>query len=108
MKLTIDLHEMMEHMEQKFSNIIEKKLNEFEKRLATIIPANEEKYYTITEVANITKFERATVYKWINSKKLTVCEIGTKKRVKESDLNVFMTSPAYTLKIKKSLTKQMK
>lgn len=107
MKLTIDLHEMMEQMEQKFSIIIEKKLNEFEKRLAAMLPASEAKYHTISEVAKITKFERATVYKWINSKKLPVCEIGTKRRVKDSDLTLFLKSPAYELKIKKSLTRKM-
>lgn len=51
----------------------------------------EEKYYSIEEVAAMLKVVYLTVYRWIQTGKLTAYKAGKQYRIKESDLNIFMT-----------------
>lgn len=59
----------------------------------------EERYYSIEEVATMLKVVYLTVYRWIQTGKLTAYKAGKQYRIKESDLNTFMTlrSPKQTI-----------
>lgn len=50
----------------------------------------DEKYYTIEEVAKMLKVVYLTVYRWIQSKKLTAYKVGKQYRIKKSDLDRFI------------------
>jgi len=50
----------------------------------------EEQYYTIKEVAKMLKVVYLTVYRWIQSGKLTAYKVGKQYRIKKSDLDKFM------------------
>lgn len=50
-----------------------------------------EEYYTIDEVAKMLKVAYLTVYRWIQSKKLTAYKAGKQYRIKDKDLAAFMT-----------------
>ncbi|MBU0569463.1 helix-turn-helix domain-containing protein [Patescibacteria group bacterium] len=50
----------------------------------------EEKYYTIQEIADTLKVVYLTVYRWIQSDKLTACKAGKQYRVKKTDLDKFI------------------
>ncbi len=78
---------------------IELKLRELVKGL----PAKEDKLLTVAEVSRKTNFQRATVYKWIDYGKLKSVDFCNKKRIRESDLNSFMDSPDYIIKVKRNL-----
>lgn len=47
-------------------------------------------YYTIEEVAKLLKVAYLTVYRWIQSGKLTAYKAGKQYRIKEDDLNKFL------------------
>ena len=49
-----------------------------------------EKYYTPDEVADLLKVRRLTVYRWIDTGKLSAKKIGRGLRIAESDLAVFI------------------
>lgn len=49
-----------------------------------------EQYYTIEEVAQMLKVVYLTVYRWIQSGKLTALKAGKQYRIKETDLDEFM------------------
>jgi len=104
MQFNSNIDELLQYLINEFSQVVDIKLKEHECRLLQLLPVKEEKYYTVSQVAILTKFERATVYKWINAKKLQVVEVGKNKRIKESDLKTFMDTPAYLIKIKRNLT----
>ncbi len=53
---------------------------------------NQEQYYTIDEVAKLLKVAYLTVYRWIQSGKLTAYKAGKQYRVKKEDLDRFITS----------------
>ena len=53
---------------------------------------NQEQYYTIDEVAKLLKVAYLTVYRWIQSGKLTAYMAGKQYRVKKEDLDRFITS----------------
>ena len=50
-----------------------------------------EQYYTIEEVAKLLKVVYLTVYRWIQSGKLTAYKAGKQYRIKKEDLDTFMT-----------------
>jgi len=50
----------------------------------------EEQYYSIEEVAKMLKVVYLTVYRWIQSGKLTAYKAGKQYRIKEKDLNRFI------------------
>lgn len=52
----------------------------------------EAEYYTIDEVAKTLKVAYLTVYRWIQSGKLTAYKAGKQYRVKKVDLDKFITS----------------
>lgn len=45
-----------------------------------------EKYLTISEVSEILRYDKRTLYRWIQSGKLKASKIGAGWRIKESDL----------------------
>ncbi len=47
-------------------------------------------YYSIKEVAKMLKVVYLTVYRWIQSDKLTAYKAGKQYRIKKSDLDKFM------------------
>lgn len=49
-----------------------------------------EQYYTIEEVAKMLKVVYLTVYRWIQSGKLTAYKAGKQYRIKKDDLDVFI------------------
>jgi putative molybdopterin biosynthesis protein len=49
-----------------------------------------EQYYTIEEVAKMLKVVYLTVYRWIQSDKLTAYKAGKQYRIKKSDLDKFI------------------
>lgn len=49
-----------------------------------------EQYYSIKEIAKMLKVAYLTVYRWIQSGKLTAYKAGKQYRIKNSDLRVFM------------------
>lgn len=51
----------------------------------------DERYYSIEEVAKMLKVVYLTVYRWIQTNKLTAYKAGKQYRIKESDLTAFMT-----------------
>ncbi len=99
MKINLTV-ELTEQEQEQIRLIIETAVKNQLQALIGQLPTKEEKYLTISQVARLTQFERATVYKWINSGKLSTCTIGNKKRVTESALNQFMQSPEYCIKPK--------
>lgn len=50
----------------------------------------EEKYYTIQEVADILKVAYLTVYRWIKSGKLMALKAGKQYRISKSNLDLFL------------------
>lgn len=56
-------------------------------------------YYSIEEVSKMLKVAYLTVYRWIQAGKLKAYKAGKQYRIKESDLNTFMTlrSPKQTI-----------
>lgn len=50
-----------------------------------------EPYYTIEEVAEMLKVVYLTVYRWIQSGKLTAYKAGKQYRIKREDLDRFIT-----------------
>lgn len=49
-----------------------------------------ELYYTIKEVAKMLKVAYLTVYRWVQSGKLTAYKAGKQYRVKKADLDKFI------------------
>lgn len=49
----------------------------------------EEQYYTIDEVAKMLKVVYLTVYRWIQTDKLTAIKAGKQYRIKQSELDKF-------------------
>lgn len=49
-----------------------------------------DKYYTIEEVAKMLKVAYLTVYRWIQSGKLTAYKAGKQYRIEKIDLDKFM------------------
>lgn len=49
-----------------------------------------EQYYTIKEVAKLLKVAYLTVYRWIQSGKLTAYKAGKQYRIEKTDLKEFM------------------
>jgi len=47
--------------------------------------------YTPTELAELLKVKRHTIYQWIRAKKLTAVHAGNCVRVTEDDLKAFLT-----------------
>jgi len=56
-----------------------------------MINMKEEQYYTIEEVAKMLKVVYLTVYRWIQSGKLTAYKAGKQYRIKREDLDGFIT-----------------
>ena len=52
----------------------------------------DEQYYTIEEVAKMLKVAYLTVYRWIQSGKLSSNKAGKQYRIKKEDLDRFVTS----------------
>lgn len=52
----------------------------------------QEQYYSIEEVAKMLKVAYLTVYRWIQSGKLTAYKAGKQYRVKKEDLDNFVKS----------------
>lgn len=50
----------------------------------------QDQYYTIEEVAKMLKVVYLTVYRWIQSGKLTAYKAGKQYRVKQIDLDKFI------------------
>lgn len=50
----------------------------------------EEHYYSINEVAKMLKVAYLTVYRWIQSKRLTALKAGKQYRIKKSELDKFL------------------
>lgn len=49
-----------------------------------------DKYYTIEEVAKLLKVAYLTVYRWIQSGKLTAYKAGKQYRIEKADLEKFL------------------
>jgi putative molybdopterin biosynthesis protein len=49
-----------------------------------------EQYYTIEELSKMLKVAYLTVYRWIQSKKLTSLKAGKQYRIKKKDLESFL------------------
>lgn len=58
--------------------------------LSSIKTMNEEKYYTINEVAKLLKVAYLTVYRWIQEGKLQTDKAGKQYRIKKSVLDEFV------------------
>jgi len=54
-----------------------------------------EQYYTIEEVAKMLKVVYLTVYRWIQSGKLSAYKTGKQYRIKEKDFNNFIKKNKY-------------
>lgn len=50
----------------------------------------EEHYYSINEVAKMLKVAYLTVYRWIQSKRLTALKAGKQYRIKKTELDKFL------------------
>lgn len=50
----------------------------------------DEKYYTIQEVADMLKVAYLTIYRWIKGNKLNAVKAGKQYRIKKSDLDKFL------------------
>jgi excisionase family DNA binding protein len=53
----------------------------------------EERWYTVTEVAEKLSVSRWTITNWLKSRRLKGIKIGKAWRVKESDLDRFLENP---------------
>lgn len=51
-----------------------------------------EEYYTIDEVALMLKVAYLTVYRWVRAGKLKAVKAGKQYRIKQSELDKFLTS----------------
>jgi len=52
----------------------------------------EETYYSIEEVSKTLKVAYLTVYRWIQSKKISALKIGRQYRISKTDLDKFIES----------------
>lgn len=55
----------------------------------------EEKYYTIEETAKMLKVVYLTVYRWIQDGKLKAYKAGKQYRIKNKDLEHFISNKKY-------------
>ncbi len=55
-------------------------------------PNSTEQFYTLKEVAERLHVSRMTVYRYVKTKKLPAYKIGRDFRIKDEDLNTFITS----------------
>lgn len=55
-----------------------------------MIKMADEQYYTIEEVAKTLRVAYLTVYRWIQSSKLTAYKAGKQYRIKKADLDKFI------------------
>lgn len=53
-------------------------------------PEEEEKYYSIEDVAELLSVAYLTVYRWIQSSKLVAVKAGKQYRIRKSDLDNFL------------------
>jgi len=51
----------------------------------------DDQYYSIEEVAKMLKVAYLTVYRWIQSKKLTAIKAGKQYRISKTELDKFVT-----------------
>lgn len=51
---------------------------------------NAQKFYTITEVANILRVSYLTVFRWIQADKLSAYKVGKQYRIEIQDLDKFL------------------
>lgn len=58
-----------------------------------------EQYYTIEEVAKTLKVVYLTVYRWIQSGKLTAYKPGKQYRIKKEDFKLFIEKNKYETKV---------
>ncbi|HMS22692.1 MAG TPA: helix-turn-helix domain-containing protein [Candidatus Levybacteria bacterium] len=49
-----------------------------------------EEYYSLDEVAKLLKVAYLTVYRWVQTKKLTALKAGKQYRIKKEDLDSFL------------------
>ena len=52
--------------------------------------SNAQKFYTITEVANILRVSYLTVFRWIQADKLSAYKVGKQYRIEIQDLDKFL------------------
>lgn len=57
--------------------------------MINITNIEKEQYYSIEEVAKMLKVAYLTVYRWIQSKKLSAIKAGKQYRISKSDLDKF-------------------
>ncbi|MDD4027116.1 MAG: helix-turn-helix domain-containing protein [Candidatus Shapirobacteria bacterium] len=57
--------------------------------MINITNIEKEQYYSIEEVAKLLKVVYLTVYRWIQSKKLSAIKAGKQYRISKSDLDKF-------------------
>jgi excisionase family DNA binding protein len=50
-----------------------------------------DKYFTLTEVGEMLKVSRTTLWRWRNERGLKIISIGGVARIRESDLQAFLT-----------------
>lgn len=55
----------------------------------------DEQYYTIEEIAKMLKVAYLTVYRWIQSDRLTAYKAGKQYRIKKLDLEKFIERKKY-------------
>ena len=51
---------------------------------------NAQKFYTITEVANILRVSYLTVFRWLQAGKLSAYKVGKQYRIEIQDLDKFL------------------
>ncbi len=58
--------------------------------MINITNMEKEEYYSIEEVAKMLKVAYLTVYRWVQSKKLSAVKAGKQYRVKKEELDKFL------------------
>jgi excisionase family DNA binding protein len=56
------------------------------------MPTMNDRFLTLSEVRSRLKVSRATLWRWINEKGLTAFRVGHVTRIRESDLQKFLSS----------------
>jgi len=58
--------------------------------MINITNMKEEQYYSIEEVSKMLKVAYLTVYRWVQSKKLSAVKAGKQYRIKKEELDSFL------------------
>lgn len=79
-----------EAIEARVRTAIREETRALREALERLAPPDDSEYLTAAQVAKLTKFDEDTVRRWMRTGKLPSRRVGSRKRVRRSDLERFL------------------